>query len=224
MINKDYILRLAEQIGRSLAIILGLRKYNQQEEALIYIDNVLLKTTGMTSRFINSLSEEMLLQIFSPMGILNVEACLWTATLLKAEGEIYAEMGKSDESYYRSVKALHLFLAALRHEHVADDSELHGYVRDLLKKLDDFELPASTKQLLIGYYEYLGHYAKAEDVLFELLDDGEGDSEIDHAALIDQGKQFYTRLQNKSVADLAAGNMSREEIEDGLQQMRLREQ
>ena len=86
MINKDYILRLAEQIGRSLAIILGLRKYNQQEEALIYIDSVLLKTTGMTSRFINSLSEEMLLQIFSPMGILNVESCLWTATLLKAEG------------------------------------------------------------------------------------------------------------------------------------------
>ena len=51
MINKDYILRLAEQLGRTLAIILGLRKYNQQEEALIYIDSVLLKTTGMTSRF-----------------------------------------------------------------------------------------------------------------------------------------------------------------------------
>src|SRR5690348_9669480 len=199
MINKDYILRLAEQLGRTLAIILGLRKYNQQEEALIYIDDVLLKTTGLTSRFINSLSEDMLLQLFSPMGILNVETCLWTATLLKAEGEIYADMGNDDESYYRSVKALHLFLAALRQEHVSQDMELHNYVRDLLKKLDDYELPGSTRLLLMEYYEYLGHYAKAEDTLFELLETNEEAAEhtnpgIDHTILIEQGAAFYSRL------------------------------
>ncbi len=35
MINKDYLLRMAEKVGRALATIMGLRKYNKDEEALI---------------------------------------------------------------------------------------------------------------------------------------------------------------------------------------------
>ena len=35
MINKDYILRIAERFGKELAILLHLRERNQFEEALI---------------------------------------------------------------------------------------------------------------------------------------------------------------------------------------------
>ena len=40
MINKDYILRMAERVGRALAIILGLRQANRYQESLIYIDDL----------------------------------------------------------------------------------------------------------------------------------------------------------------------------------------
>jgi hypothetical protein len=111
MINKDYILRLAERIGRAMAIILGLREANQLEDALIYIDELMLQTTGLTSRFINSLSDEMLAQALSPLGTLNIDKCLWVASLLKAEGDIYKAKDNGTESYYRYLRSLNLFTA-----------------------------------------------------------------------------------------------------------------
>lgn len=217
MINKDYILRLAEQMGRTLAILLRLREYNQHEEALISIDNLFLKYLGLTSRFINSLPEERLLQTFSPMGtgIVNTHSCLWAAVLLKAEGDIYEAQENSTESYYRYHKALYLLLAALLHDPGAADADLPINVAELLRKLEEYELSQPIKQQLFAYYEHMGSYAQAEDILFDALETGEHDP-----ALIEQGEAFYHRLLLKSHADLTAGNFSREEVEEGLAQLR----
>jgi len=214
MINKDYILRLAERFGRELAIILGLRKRDRNEDALIYIDDVLLHMVGLTSSFINSLSEEMLIKTFSPLGPLNVEACLWTAALLKSEGEIYEAMGKTTDSYYTYLKSLYLFLTVLRQEPIDDDSDFSRMIKDLLSKLDDYELPTATKSLLFTYYEHIGMYDKAENTLFELLES------TPHDQFIEQGLAFYNRLLKKNDADLQAGNLSRQEVEKGLTQLR----
>ncbi|HEU5227032.1 MAG TPA: DUF6483 family protein [Ktedonobacteraceae bacterium] len=215
MINKDYILRLAERFGRQLAIILRLRKFDQNEEALIYIDDLLLKSTGFTSRFLNSLSEEMLLQILSPLGNLNIEAALWSAMLLKAEGEIYEAMGQTNESYHRYIKSLSLWLEILRHENITAEPEFAQAITDLIKQLDDYELPQNIKDKLFAYYEHIGNYGKAEDVLFELLEANPSDS-----WLIERGEAFYDRLLSKGNADLLAGNLSREEAEEGLAQLK----
>lgn len=215
MINKDFILRLAEQFGRTLAILLRLREYNKQEEALITIDELFLKYLGLTSRLINSLSEEMLLQTFSPMGTLNIHSCLWAAVLLKAEGDIYEDQENHTESYYRYLKALHLLLASLLHDPTVAEADLLINVDELLDKLEEYELPRSIKQQLFAYYEYMGHYALAEDTLFDLLETNQHD-----LRLIEHGKTFYQRLLLKSNADLIAGNFSREEVEEGLQQLK----
>jgi hypothetical protein len=215
MINKDYILRMAEKIGRSLAIILGLRKYNQHEEALIYIDDTLLRTVGLTSRFINSISDEMLVTTISPIGVLNIEACLWIAALLKAEGDIYEEdLDKSNESYYRYQKSLYLFLTAVLQEHIPTDADLYQDIEQLLQKLDDYELPPPLKSKLFAYYELSGQYARAEDTLFDLLETG------NNRELIASGQAFYTRLLAKSDTDLQAGNLGREEVDEGLAQLK----
>ena len=215
MINKDYILRMAEKFGRAMAIILHLREYNKHEEALIYIDDLLLQATGLTSRFINSVSDEMLLQAISPLGMLNVDKCLWIAVLLKAEGEIYEEQGNSNESYYRFLKALHLYILALSHEATLQDTTLYSDIQELLNKLEDYELPLSTKEKLFPYYEQIGHYDKAEDILFEVLD-----ADATNNALFERGKAFYARLLTKNDTDLRVGNLSKEEVEEGLAQLK----
>jgi tetratricopeptide (TPR) repeat protein len=211
MLNKDYILRIFEQFGRELAIIVGLRKRNKFEDALIYIDNLFLQMTGLTSSFINGLSEEMLIKTFSPLGQLNAHACLWTASLLKAEGEVYEDLGNANESYYRFHKALFLLLEVILHEPIDDDSELFQAVDDLQQKLADYELPVPIREKLFAYYEHLGKYATAEDLLFELLEMSPPDP---HA--LDLGRDFYVRLQKKSEADLVAGSFSHEEVAEGL--------
>lgn len=214
MINKDYILRFAERIGRSLAIILGLREYNKHEEALIYIDDLLLQSTGLTSTFINSLPNELLLQTLSPLGTLNIEKSLWIASLLKAEGEIHEEKGDSNSAYYRYQKALLLFLAVLQQEPALIRSEFADQIEELLQQLSAYELPTAIKQQLFHYFDLTGQYGRAEDMLFEVL-------EADHnnTPLIEQGKAFYQRLLKKHDADLIAGNLSREEVQEGYMQL-----
>jgi hypothetical protein len=219
MINKDYLLRMAEKVGRALATIMGLRKYNKDDEALIFIDDTLLKTVGLTSRFLNSLSEEMLVKTISPLATLNVEACLWIASLLKSEGEIYESQDNTQASYYRYHKALYLFLTLILHEPVPDDSNVYGDIDTLSNALEDYELPTPTKILLFAYYEQSGNYARAEDTLFDLL---ETDAEIRQtSSLRERGQAFYMRLRAKSDADLLNGNFSREEVEEGIVQLNL---
>jgi hypothetical protein len=156
LINKDYILRLAERMGRELAILLGLRKREKYQEALIYIDDLLLRMSGFTSWSINALSEEMLLKALSPLGNLNVEICLCIATMLKAEGQVYEDQANLNESYYRYCKSLFLFLTALRYEPIDDDSQFATDIREILVKLEEYELPDNLKQQLFRYYEYSG--------------------------------------------------------------------
>ncbi len=156
MINKDYILRLAEHIGRELAILLGLRKREKYQEALIYIDDLLLRMTGLTSRAINALSEEMLLKALSPLGHVNVEACLWIATMLKAEGQIYDDQHNTRESYYRYTKSLYLLLTVLRHEPIEDQMQISTEIQEILTKLESYVLPDNLKKQIFWYYEYNG--------------------------------------------------------------------
>jgi len=214
MINKDYILRMAEKFGRALAIILHLREYNKYEEALLYVDDQLLQATGLTSSFINSVSDEMLIQAISPLGVLNVEKCLWIAVLLKAEGEIYEEQAKTNESYYRYVRSLRLYLLLLPHEASLQDSNLANDIQELLNKLGEYELPIEIQEKLFSYYENVGKYDKAEDVLFDVLDTHSANGEM-----IERGRAFYTRLQARSDVELLMGNLSRTEVAEGSAQL-----
>ena len=211
MINKDYILRLAERIGRELAILLGLRKREEIEEGLITIDDLLVRSTGLTSRVINSLSEDMLLKSLSPLGTPNIEVLIWVAALLKTEGILYERLEQESESYYRYVKSLYLFLELFQYEPTFIESEYVAEIKELLLKLEIYELPASLVPKIMRYYEHLGLYAKAEDILTEHLE-----IHPDDAQVIKYGYEFYQRLQSKSNADLQAGNFSREEIQEGI--------
>ena len=56
--------------------------------------------------------------------------------------------------------------------------------------------------------------AKAEDILFELLETHPADQEIRA-----QGIAFYKRLLAKSDADLQAGDFSRSEVHEGIAQL-----
>jgi hypothetical protein len=213
MINKDYILRLAEQVGYEISILVGLRKRNRFEDELLTIDTTLLKFTGMTSRFINSLSDETLLQSLSPLGKLNVDTSLWISALLKEEGEAYDALNNSHESYYRYVKSLYLLLELLHQEHVPFDSPLYEDAGDLISKLSNYELPLYVQQKLFRHNEQIGMYAQAENILFDYL---EQDASAD---MLEQGKAFYQRLLTKNTTDLQNGNFSTEEIHEGLLQL-----
>ena len=219
MMNKDYILRIAERFGRALAIILHLRQSNKHEEALIYIDDIFLQTTGFTASFVNSASEEMLLQMISPLGVLNVQKCTWIALLLKEEGDIYEEMGNEDESYYRYLKSLHFFLEAAKQGDEVKDIDINSAIEYNLAALEAYEVPQKTKLTLFSYFATVGNYGRAEDLLFEVIEAVEATGGPVEVGIVEQGRAFYKELESKSEANLEAGGMSRREVEEGLAEL-----
>ncbi len=158
MTQKDYILRIAENVGRALAQIIYDKEIHDYQGALSLIDELCKQTVGAGSGFIHAISEETLLAMLTLLGILNVEKALLIATLLKTEGDIYEDQGNPDAAYESYLKALNLFLEILLRDDHLHDLRLSPEVEDILGKLEAYELPLDTRRLLFQYYEQRREY------------------------------------------------------------------
>jgi tetratricopeptide (TPR) repeat protein len=153
MTQKDYILRIAENVGRALAQIIYDKEIHEYQGALSLIDELCKQTVGVGAGFIHAISEETLLAMLTLLGILNIEKALLIATLLQAEGDIYEDQGNPDAAYESYLKALNLFLEiVLRDDHL-HDLRCSPQVEDILGKLEAYELPLDTRRLLSQYHE-----------------------------------------------------------------------
>ena len=153
MTQKDYILRIAENVGRALAQIIYDKEIQDYQGALSLIDELCKQTVGAGAGFIHAISEETLLAMLTLLGILNIEKALPIATLLQAEGDIYEDQGNPDAAYESYLKALNLFLEiVLRDDHL-HDLRCSPQVEDILGKLEAYELPLDTRRLLFQYHE-----------------------------------------------------------------------
>jgi len=75
-----------------------------------------------------------------------------------------------------------------------------------------------VKLLVLSFYEKIAKYGKAEDVLYELLEEKQYSSEI-----VNVGMDFYNKLLLKSDDELIKGNLPRDEIIDSLKKLKKNE-
>src|SRR2546430_1499722 len=148
MTQKDYILRIAEDVGRALAQIIYHKEIHDYQGSLSLIDELFKQTVGAGSGFLHAISEETLLAMLTLLGVLNVEKALLIATPLKAEGDIYEDQGNPDAAYESYLKSLNLFLEILLRDDHLHDLRCSAKVEDLLGKLEAYDLQPNTKRLL----------------------------------------------------------------------------
>jgi hypothetical protein len=153
MYQKDYLLRIAQNAARVIAQVIYRRKIEDFQGSLSLIDEQFRQTLGMGLGFIHAVSEETLLSLLTSLGTLDTEKCWLTATLLKAEGDIYSAQGDHNEAYYSYLKALDLFLVVLLDAHNIDR---FPEVEDLLNELESYDLPEKTKKMVFRYYNKTG--------------------------------------------------------------------
>ena len=151
MTQKDYIPRVAEDVGRPLAQIIYHKEIHDYQGALSLIDELFKQVVGAGSGFIHAISEETLLAMLTLLGVLNVEKALLIATLLKAEGDIYEDQGNTEAAYESYLKSLTLFLEILLRDDNLHDLRCSAQVEGLLGKLEAYDLPPNTKRLLFRY-------------------------------------------------------------------------
>ena len=152
MTQKDYILRIAEDVGRALAQIIYHKEIQDYQGALSLIDELFKQTMGAGSGFLHAISEETLLAMLTLLGVLNVEKALLIATLLKAEEDIYEDQDNPEAAYDSYLKSLTLFLEILLCDDNLHDLRVSTEVEDLLGKLDAYELPERTRRRLLQLY------------------------------------------------------------------------
>lgn len=211
MIRNDYLMRLIEQFTQALAIALGFKRAKDYPRALSVIQNTLQQIFGVDAKFIDTIPEEDLLVLLRVNGIIDPDRAVMIAVLEKVTGEIYEAQGQEEGAYYAYLKSLALYLEVLLSD---GDTVLKDHIPEidsLLAKFTDFDLSYPTKFRLCLYYEKTGKYAKAEDVLYELLEDEESGPDM-----VREGIEFYRRLLAKSDLELTAGQLPREEVLEGL--------
>lgn len=217
--REDYVMRLAAQLGKALAHILGLSKRQRYPAALAAIDEALAQLLGLSLDSVMELSAGQLFA-FLTLGGTAPEArakVSFLAALLREAGAIHAAQERPDVSYACYLKALHLLLEMRLHDDEVRLPEYAPTVEGLVAQLNAYALPSHTNVALLRYYEQVGAYGKAEDALFEALEAEPGDADVVEAGLV-----FYERLHHLSDEALIAGNLPRDEVEAGLSELRTR--
>ncbi|KKC47567.1 MULTISPECIES: DUF6483 family protein [Paenibacillus] len=204
MFQRDYIMRMIEQLGQVAGAVLGLKKEWRHAEALQAIEELLEKQFRLNSRLLRSLSDEDLVAMLSRSGNPDHAQLQVLAVLLREEADLLLELGQESAAFVLRIKSLHLFmrLSLMGAERIAADPDEEAERQ--LEALASYELPPDTKRLAARWMEQRGSYALAEDLMFELEEDGElapGENEA-----------FYRRLLLQDDERLAAGGVTRLEL------------
>ena len=213
MTYQDYILRQIQLAGQAWARIVRLIKDREFETAHMVLDQAYRQLLGLSPEAVLERNPNDLIARlrFDEAPAAGRDKCLALATLLRASVDTAAAQGDSATATHAYHKALLVLLdAALRDPGLA----LPDYVptiESLDAELSAHALPVTTHQELLLYYEQAGVYAKAEDMLWAMLQAAPGDCE-----LVGVGRALYARLQQLGDAALIAGNLPRAEVDGGL--------
>ncbi len=213
MIQKDYIMRMIEQLSKFLAKVLFKKNEGNHEEALSIIESAVENMFGLSLELFNTLSAKDIAEL---LGISKDKStggmkCIVAARLLKEKAEIHELEGK-DYSFTISCyqKALSLYLQGMLSIGYTelDLTNYYADINQIANKLGS-SIPNDLMHKMFSLHTSLEEYDKAEDWLFRLRDIGYPD-------IMNIGMEFFKKLAKVDESKLRKGNLRREEVDEGL--------
>lgn len=209
MLQRDYILRMIEEMGLFLQRLMGYKTAQQVEQALVLIDTAGRTLIGLDMRAIRILSAGEIIHLVGPPGKLNAGKYFVIASLLKEDARFRDLAGETGLATKHRLKAMVLFLEAYQIIPELFSKENQSDLFNLHQQLSARELPPDSRLRLAHFMEKNGHFDIAENLLFYLREDG--DPEADKIL-----GDFYHRLLSLPDEALTAGNLPRSEILEDL--------
>jgi tetratricopeptide (TPR) repeat protein len=207
---------MIEQFGEFLLALKRKINGEQHEEALEEINEAFKALLGMDSDFITHAPDDYLVLMTSLNSGGDASKTLMLADLLNMQADALEMRGDYEQSDALSLKALNVLARValqLTHAPMADHLER---IEMFVDKLQNAVMPLRTKDALFQVYERVGQFAKAEDVLFDMLDAA---SEDEDEAIAEGGAAFYRRLLQHNDHELETGGLPRAEVEEGLREL-----
>ena len=212
MITRDYFLRMIQQLAEVLARVLKLSEVKRFDEALEEIQLSSKQLLGMDLRLLTTLSDSEFIRLLSVGDRFDVEKCVVVAELLRLAGEVKSVEGDEAEQYHCTVTSLSLFLELLLRESETLPKEYFDKIELLIGDVSVYDLTGELQQKLFRYYEAVGRYDAAENILFDLVEHDR--------TFVAEGVRFYERLRAKRDEELEKGNLPRDEIEASMKDLK----
>lgn len=213
MLKNDYMkelensLRLLKmEVDQSLAdgdIEKCKKLINKQFRALI----------GLDVETIDTLSFDTIKDILSKDNQYNAEKYIALGELLKLEGLVSEKEENIQNKLFYYEKIVEAFFEGYEEDETINKKYLNES-KEQIEELMQYEISINIEKKIFRLYELLGSFDKAEDLLFQMINETNKDKEI-----IEQGKAFYNRLKELPQSLLEKGNFSFEEVEDSYKEL-----
>jgi hypothetical protein len=211
MIERDYIMRMIQVLTAAIARVLFLKKARDFPRALLEIQTTGRTLLGVDQTLLRHLSPSQLMEIFGSDFTVAAPKSYVLGILMAEEADIHRLMGEQNESDQAHMTSLCLLIDSLRKSGEPIEPEHPVRIDEMILKMEGATLPPDVQARVFWYLERTGRFDKAENVLYEILDQDPGFKE--------EGLGFYRRLLQKSDPDLHAGNLPRNEVEEGLEHL-----
>ncbi len=219
MQHKGILIKSKEEFAKVLSKIISLRESKKFEEATEIISDVLETNYGLTLSELNKKTTDQLLRLLNSEGESANEKWAHVADLLIEEAEMNSENNNEDLSFHQYVKAFNLLIELARSEKTTFTLGYHARINELFSKIIIYDLPLDTKLKLFYYLESQYKFATADDILFNMIEETNGDPHIREI-----GIAFFERLLRKSESELLKHNYVRDDAEEGLARIKIKPQ
>ena len=214
MIERDYIMRMINMMIAMVVRVIGYKNKKEYPEALLDIQATGKTLLGIDRTLVDQFSVSQLMQLFGSDLSVAVPKSYVLGVLLKEEAEIRELMSDTTEAEAIYRKSLSLLIETYLSSGEPVEPRHLEMTDAILERLSRHSHPPEILERILRYEEAMGRYAKAENALCAILDV--------HEEFLDEGIRFYERLLKKSDEALTAGNLPREEVLEGMRNVKRR--
>ena len=214
MIKNDLQAVKLKQLTETLTKVLEANNNKAYSESEEIIDSAFKQLLGLNSDLANRLPLEDVINFISAYESAEVFKLIILAELIKAQGEIHSLKGNTALWLSLWQKSMSVYIKALDMDKESTIEVSGSSLEVIIEAVSEYELTKECYIDIIHYYENCGSFDRAEDTLFELLEAYDNGKD-----LLEVGKNFYYRLLEKSEEELEKGNLSLDEVRDGIKQL-----
>ena len=155
MLTEDYIMRMINQAVAALMIALGFKRSGQFREALQSFDQALENLLGLNAHLVNQLDDNLLLDMLTFLGKLDVDRMLVLADIYREEADVYSLQGQHDSSQFAAQRSLRLYLEVTLASEGNPNPELIQKIEPLRIKVPAPNMPVETRLAMLDYLDRL---------------------------------------------------------------------
>ncbi len=213
-LEQDYIMRMINMMVAMMVRILDFKSKKEYPSALLEIETTGRTLLGINRTMVRQLTAGQLMQLFGGDQSVAIPKSYVLAVLLHEEADILRLMSDPEGADESQIKSLNLLLETYLQGGEAVEPRHDELIDEICESFRGRPLPPDVLERLLACDELRGRYDRAENALFARLE-----SKPDFTG---EGIAFYERLLAKSPDALAAGNLPREEVLEGMQEMKHR--